>query len=86
MESLCSKCNRASGCSDIFGTTWCSGHGRSVRVRSNCNWFAEKKVAISIDAEAQQAIELLLKNGYSIEQVQAAWRIIDSSQRGSVKC
>jgi hypothetical protein len=84
MESLCSKCNRASGCSDIFGITGCSGYGRVVGVRSDCNWFAEKKVAISIDAEAQQAINLLKKNGYSIEQIQAAWRILDNNQQESV--
>jgi SOS response regulatory protein OraA/RecX len=48
------------------------------------NGRAEKKVAISIDAEAQQAINLLSRKGYSIEQVKAAWRMLDSNQQESV--
>jgi hypothetical protein len=42
-KSLCSKCDRASGCSDIFGVTSCSGYGRVVRVRfDDCDGYVKK--------------------------------------------
>jgi len=84
MESLCSKCNRAIDYSDMFRLTRCSFYKDLTTVRFNCNEFVEKSVDMSTDAEAQQAINLLLRKGYSIEQVQAAWRISDNNQQESV--